>query len=72
MVLRAYAAAKISAAELCAQLSGRTWDAMDSQRRVLGLKWRRSPSTFAHISDFVALAALAARVVTPTGLHETR
>jgi DNA invertase Pin-like site-specific DNA recombinase len=35
--LRAHAAGTISSAELCAQLPGRTWDAIETQRRVLGL-----------------------------------
>jgi hypothetical protein len=31
-----------------------------------------STNYIAHISDFVALAALAARAVTPMGMRETR
>jgi hypothetical protein len=40
-VLRAYAAGEISAADLSAQLAGRSWDAMTYQGRRLGLRFRR-------------------------------
>jgi DNA invertase Pin-like site-specific DNA recombinase len=40
-VLRAYASGEISYAELCTQLQGRSWDAIASQGRVLGLRLRR-------------------------------
>jgi hypothetical protein len=40
-VLRAYAAGEISYAELCTQLPGRSWDAIASQGRVLGLQLRQ-------------------------------
>jgi hypothetical protein len=40
-VLRAYAAGEISAADLSAQLAGRSWDAITYQGRVLGLGFRR-------------------------------
>jgi hypothetical protein len=41
--LRAYVAGQISAAELCAKLPGRTWDAIESQQRVLGLVQQHKP-----------------------------
>ena len=41
--LRAYIAGQISAAELCAQLPGRTWDAIESQQRVLGPVQQHKP-----------------------------
>jgi hypothetical protein len=40
-VLRAYATGGMSAPELCAQLPGRSWDAIASQGCVLGLRLRR-------------------------------
>jgi hypothetical protein len=40
-VLRAYATGEMSAVELCAQLPGRSWDAIVSQGCVLGLRLRR-------------------------------
>jgi len=41
--LRAYVKGQISAAELCAKLPGRTWDAIESQQRVLGLVQQDKP-----------------------------
>jgi hypothetical protein len=41
--LRAQAAGTISYTELCVQLPGRTWDAIDTQRRVLGLRRQPQP-----------------------------
>lgn len=40
-VLRAYATGEISYTELCTQLPGRSWDAIASQGRVLGLQLRQ-------------------------------
>jgi hypothetical protein len=47
-LLRAQAAGTISYTELCAQLAGRTWDAIETQRRVLGLT-RQPQSIYYHI-----------------------
>jgi DNA invertase Pin-like site-specific DNA recombinase len=48
--LRAHAAGTISYKELCAQLPGRTWDAIETQRRVLGLT-HQSPATYYQVVD---------------------
>jgi Recombinase len=47
-LLRAQAAGTISYTELCAQLAGRTWDAIETQRRVLGLT-RQPQSIYYHV-----------------------
>jgi Recombinase len=47
-LLRAQAAGTISYTELCAQLEGRTWDAIETQRRVLGLT-RQPQSIYYHV-----------------------
>ena len=55
--LRAYVAGQISAAELCAKLPGRTWDAIESQQRVLGLVQQHKPIYYridASIRDIVS------------------
>jgi hypothetical protein len=41
--LRAYAAGQLSCTELQAQLPGRTWDGIEHQARVLGLRLQRKP-----------------------------
>jgi hypothetical protein len=41
--LRAYVVGQISAADLRAKLPGRTWDAIESQQRVLGLVQQQKP-----------------------------
>jgi hypothetical protein len=46
--LRAQAAGTIGYTELCAQLPGRTWDAIETQRRVLGLT-RQPQSIYYHV-----------------------
>ena len=50
--LRAYVAGQISAAELCAKLPGRTWDAIESQQRVLGLVQQHKPIYY-HVESSV-------------------
>jgi hypothetical protein len=47
-LLQAQAAGTISYTELCAQLAGRTWDAIETQRRVLGLT-RQPQSIYYHV-----------------------
>jgi hypothetical protein len=48
--LRAHAAGTISYTELCAQLPGRTWDAIETQRRVLGLT-RQPQAIYYHVAN---------------------
>jgi hypothetical protein len=50
-VLRAYARGAISEAELCAQLPGRSWDAIEKQCQVLGLTKGIKPMYYRAISD---------------------
>lgn len=41
--LRAYAAGQLSYTELQAQLPGPTWDGIEHQARILGLKFQEKP-----------------------------
>ncbi len=50
-VLQAYAAGGMSTAELCVQLPGRTWDAIASQGRLLGLRLRRQAAYYRLVHD---------------------
>ncbi len=50
--LQAYVAGQISAAELCAMLPGRTWDAIESQQRVLGLVQQHKPDYY-HVGSSI-------------------
>jgi DNA invertase Pin-like site-specific DNA recombinase len=50
-VLRAYALGGISNAELCAQLPGRSWDAIEKQSQVLGLRKGTKPVYYQVIAD---------------------
>jgi DNA invertase Pin-like site-specific DNA recombinase len=50
-VLQAYAAGGMSAAELCVQLPGRSWDAIASQGRLLGLRLRRQAAYYRLVHD---------------------
>jgi hypothetical protein len=50
-VLQAYAAGEMSAAELCGQLPGRSWDAIASQGRLLGLRLRRQAACYRLVHD---------------------
>jgi hypothetical protein len=50
-VLRAYAAGQVSHATVCAQLPGRTWDAIEHHARVLGLGFRRKPVFYEVVHD---------------------
>ncbi|HSF34435.1 MAG TPA: hypothetical protein VLK82_28755, partial [Candidatus Tectomicrobia bacterium] len=50
-VLRMYVAGEISAADLCAQLAGRSWDAITHQGRRLGLRFRRKAVYYRLVSD---------------------
>jgi DNA invertase Pin-like site-specific DNA recombinase len=50
-VLRTYAAGEISVADLCAQLAGRSWDAITYQGRRLGLRFRRKAVFYRLVSD---------------------
>jgi hypothetical protein len=49
--LRAHADGTISYTELCAQLPGRTWDAIEAQRRVLGLTRQRQAIYYHLVGD---------------------
>jgi hypothetical protein len=50
-VLQAYAAGTLSVAELSGQLPGRSWDAIASQGRVLGLRLRRQAVYYRLVED---------------------
>jgi hypothetical protein len=49
--LRAYAAGRLSAAELQARLPGRTWDGIEHQARVLGLTFQGKPVYYHLVPD---------------------
>jgi hypothetical protein len=49
--LRAYAAGQLSCTELQTQLPGRTWDGIEHQARVLGLRFQRKPVYYRLKSD---------------------
>jgi hypothetical protein len=49
-LLQAYAAGAMSQAALCAQLPGRSWDAITSQGRALGLRFRQD-LVYYHVVD---------------------
>jgi hypothetical protein len=50
-VLRAYVCGTLSEAELCAQLPGRSWDAIEKQCQVLGLRKGTTPVYYRVIAD---------------------
>src|SRR5262249_16993416 len=50
-VLQAYAAGRISYADLLTRLPGRSWDGIESQARVLGLKIRHRPVHYRLVED---------------------
>jgi DNA invertase Pin-like site-specific DNA recombinase len=50
-VLRAYVCGTLSEAELCAQLPGRSWDAIEKQCQVLGLRKGTKPVYYHVIAD---------------------
>jgi hypothetical protein len=56
-VLHAYARGTISDAELCTQLPGRSWDAIDKQCQVLGLTKGKKPVYYHVISDTLEMIA---------------
>ena len=56
-MLRAYARGAISDAELCAQLPGRSWDAIDKQCQVLGLTKGKKPVFYHVIADTLEMIA---------------
>src|SRR4029453_9378499 len=49
--LQAYAAGEMSYAELCGQLPGRSWDAIASQGRLLGLRLPRQAAYYQLVHD---------------------
>jgi len=50
-VLQAYAAGEMSYVELCDQLPDRSWDAIASQGRLLGLRLRRQAAYYRLVHD---------------------
>jgi hypothetical protein len=50
-LVRAYAAAQLSYADLQAQLPGRTWDGIEHHARVLGLRLRHKPVYYWLVPD---------------------